>query len=495
MVARKDGLGKNVQSAKVIERSNLLLKNRKMMVTPRADMVASIGISKSINSCYGSGDYGAIEEVPELSGVPPNQFCEVLRQKLKACCVMVNFGSNGDVKSQNTKSRYLNEIAEHLAQPRYFQLCDAPTFDSLFDMIKANVLRTMPPMPAIARSPLHGDDIKDTWQEGTWPHLALVYEIFMRFLESAQLVPAQHIKRFDNVFIIQFLQLFDSPDARERDALKNVLLRLYLKFNQLRPKMRQSILEIFITFLYETKYFNGINELLDFYTSIINGFAVPIKPENIRILFQVLLPLHGSDFFHIFHENLFQCVLQFVEKDSNLIPDILKGLIRFWPGNTVKALLFLGEIGALIDGMSEDQFKDMAVELFTFIGRLIEGLNFQVSEAAVYLWKSDYFVQLMSQFAGTTFPVIVPYLYRCGSNHWNPQIKNIAISVLRICMQTSPDIYEEVKKAMQQIEDVLTQRRMAEMGAWMEVAKIAAEEDPEVQVVNYPATVDVVFAS
>jgi serine/threonine-protein phosphatase 2A regulatory subunit B' len=209
----------------------------------------------------------------------------------------------------------------------------------------------------------------------------------------------------------------------------------------------------------------------------------------------VLLPLHGSDFFHLFHENLFQCILQFIEKDPNLIPQVLKGLVRFWPNNTVKALLFLGEIGVLIDSMSEDQFKAMSVDIFNFVGRLIEGLNFQVSEAAVYLWKSDYFVQLMAQFAGTTFPVIIPYLYRCGSNHWNPQIKNIAISVLRICMQTAPEIYEEVKKAMQQIEEVLLERRTAEMGAWLEVAKIAAEADPELQMVSYPATIEEVFSS
>jgi serine/threonine-protein phosphatase 2A regulatory subunit B' len=496
MVARKDGLGKgNVQSAKVIERSNLLLKNRKMMVTPRADMVASLGIQKSITSCYAHGDYGSIEELPELSSVPPNQFCDVLKQKLKACCIMCDFGPGGDPKNVTTKSRYLTEIMDHLSQPRYFQLCDATVFDSLFEMIKTNILRAMPPIPPLARSPIHGEDIKDTWQEGTWPHLALVYEIFMRFLESAQLVPAQHIKRFDSAFIVQFLELFNSSDARERDALKNVLLRIYLKFNQLRPKMRQSIQEIFVTFLYETKYFNGINELLDFYMSIINGFAVPIKPENIRILMDVLLPLHGSDFFHVFHENLFQCILQFIEKDSNLIPNVLKGLIRYWPGNTVKALLFLGEIGVLIDAMSEDQFKAGAVDINNFVGRLIEGLNFQVSEAAVYLWKSDYFVQLMAQFATITFPVIIPYLYRCGSNHWNPQIKNIAISVLRICMQTAPEIYEEVKKAMQQIEEVLLERRTAEMGAWLEVAKIAAEADAEVQMVSYPATIEEVFST
>jgi serine/threonine-protein phosphatase 2A regulatory subunit B' len=101
----------------------------------------------------------------------------------------------------------------------------------------------------------------------------------------------------------------------------------------------------------------------------------------------------------------------------------------------------------------------------------------------------------MAQFAGTTFPVIIPYLYRCGSNHWNPQIKNIAISVLRICMQTAPEIYEEVKKAMQQIEEVLLERRTAEMGAWLEVAKIAAEVDPEVEMVSYPAKIEEVFSS
>jgi serine/threonine-protein phosphatase 2A regulatory subunit B' len=495
MQAPKGSGSRGVQSAKVVERSNLILKNRKMMSTPRSDLIMNLGLSKAVVTTYAVTRATPLADLPDLTAVPPQQFNELMQQKLAECCVLCNFSGGTLNSNAETKTRYLQEIVDCITKPRYFQLCDGQTFDRLFEMIKANLLRALPPVPPISKSPLLGDDVKDIWVDGAWPHLSLVYDIFQGFLESPQMVAGQHIKRFDAAFFAQFLRLFDSMDGRERAAVQQVLHGLYLKFNQLRPKIRQCLQQILLTFIYETKYFNGIGELLDFYESIIGGFSVPIKPENLQLLFTILIPLHAADFLHVFYENLLACIFVFVEKDANLLPAIIRRLLLYWPSSTVKAKLFINEIGQLIDAMTEEQFKEIAEDVFILLARLVEGLNFQLSEATICLWKSDPFVTLTSVCATTTYPIIVPAVYRCGIHHWHPAIKNIAVSVLRICMQTAPDVYDQVIKGLPEIEQHMAMRQAAEKGAWLEVAKQAAGFDTAIAIVEKPTPIDQLFAA
>jgi serine/threonine-protein phosphatase 2A regulatory subunit B' len=487
---------KGPQSAKVIERSNLILKNRKMMSTPRSDISVNAPVPKAILTTYSHGPSVELADLPDLVSVLPNQFNELLRQKLKECCIHCNFSpTSQDSVGCSLKTRYLQEIAEFVGKPRYFQLCEVQTFDGLFEMIKINLIRTLPPIPAIAKSVLLGDDIKDSWIDGAWPHLSLVYDVFQAFLESPQLSPAQHLKRFDSSFLIEFLSLLNSMDGRERESVKKALHTLYLRFNQLRPKLRQVLQQILITFIYEFPYFNGINELLDFYESIVSGFSVPIKAENIQFLFDVLLPLHRSEFLHVFQDNLFACIADYIDKDSTLIVGILRKLIIYWPSSTVKGRLFITEIGQIVESMNEDQFKESAEELFLLLGRLIEGPNFQLSEATICLWKSDIFVTFTAQFATITYPIIVPSIYRCGVNHWHTAIKNLAVSILSICMQTCPEIYDQIMKGISEIEQHQKLRYEAEKGAWFEVAKQAEGFDNSIHIIELPLRIDELFSS
>ena len=489
-------LGKAPMSAnpRIMERSNLVLKNRQKLCTPRSDMLQTMGLKKPITSTYVNSEPGNMAELPDLKDIQPNQYNEIMQKKLQECCKACDFSSpTADAQKKATKTRYLTEILEHIRTSKYFQLLDQQTFNELFKMITSNIFRTLPPVPPLSTVPMIGDDIKDTLQESTWPHLEIIYNIFLEFLGSPQMVVAQHIKRFDNTFLTNFFALFNSTDARERESMKMVLHRLYMKFNQLRPKMRQIMQTIFFTFLYDRQNFNGINELLDFHVSIINGFTVPIKPDNIKFLFDILIPLHGSDYYHLFQESLFSCILQYIEKDPSLIPEVIHQTIKYWPIASLKAVLFLGEISALIDTMSNDQFRKTMIEMFHLLSRCIESTNFQIAEAAILFWKSDRFLDYVTQYSGTIYPLVVPVLIRTVKNHWNSGIRNIALSVLRICMQTSPEIYDQVYKGLDEIEAIFHKKTEQEKGAWLELVGIAQAADPELQFNEKLGTVDNIF--
>jgi serine/threonine-protein phosphatase 2A regulatory subunit B' len=99
--------------------------------------------------------------------------------------------------------------------------------------------------------------------EAAWPHLQVVYEFFLRFIESQDLNVAAAKPYVDPKFVLQLLELFDSEDPRERDFLKTTLHRIYGKFLGLRSFIRRSINNVFFQFVYETEHFNGIAELLE----------------------------------------------------------------------------------------------------------------------------------------------------------------------------------------------------------------------------------------
>ena len=57
-------------------------------------------------------------------------------------------------------------------------------------------------------------------------------------------------------------------------------------------------------------------------SSIINGFALPLKEEHKVFLIRVLLPLHKAKSLALYHPQLAYCVVQFLEKDPSLTEEV-----------------------------------------------------------------------------------------------------------------------------------------------------------------------------
>lgn len=79
--------------------------------------------------------------------------------------------------------------------------------------------------------------------------LQLVYELFLRFLESPDFQASIGKKYIDQRFVLKLLDLFDSEDPRERDFLKTVLHRIYGKFLGLRAFIRKHINNMFLRWI------------------------------------------------------------------------------------------------------------------------------------------------------------------------------------------------------------------------------------------------------
>ena len=110
------------------------------------------------------------------------------------------------------------------------------------NMFSINTFRSLPPSTNPMGAEFDPEEDEPTL-EAAWPHLQLVYEFFLRFLESPDFKPTIAKKYIDQRFVVQLLELFDSEDPRERDLLKTTLHRIYGKFLNLRAYIRKQVKE------------------------------------------------------------------------------------------------------------------------------------------------------------------------------------------------------------------------------------------------------------
>ncbi|KAK2535629.1 Ppp2r5a [Columba guinea] len=407
-----------------------------------------------------------LSPLPQLKDATFNEQQDLFCQKLQQCCVLFDFmDSVSDLKSKEIKRATLNELVEYVSTNRGVIVESA--YADIVKMISSNIFRTLPP----SDNPDFDPEEDEPTLEASWPHIQvcdffvfkssfeartvngylnhfvplLVYEFFLRFLESPDFQPSIAKRYIDQKFVQQLLELFDSEDPRERDFLKTVLHRIYGKFLGLRAFIRKQINNIFLRFIYETEHFNGVAELLEILGSIINGFALPLKAEHKQFLMKVLIPMHTAKGLALFHAQLAYCVVQFLEKDTTLTEPVIRGLLKFWPKTcSQKEVMFLGEIEEILDVIEPTQFKKIEEPLFKQISKCVSSSHFQVAERALYFWNNEYILSLIEENIDKILPIMFGSLYKISKEHWNPTIVALVYNVLKTLMEMNGKLFDEL---------------------------------------------------
>lgn len=402
---------------------------------------------RSRSSSQGSSQFRTQGSVPiDLSPLPPlkdassTEQQELFTQKLQQCCVLFDFfDSVTDLKSKEIKRATLNELVDYVSTNRGI-LVEA-AYPDITNMISTNIFRTLPP----SENPDFDPEEDEPTLEASWPHMQLVYEFLLRFLENPDFQPSVAKRYIDQKFVLQLLELFDTEDPRERDFLKTILHRIYGKFLGLRAFIRKQINNIFLRFIYESEHFNGVAELLEILGSIINGFALPLKAEHKQFLMKVLIPLHTAKALVLFHAQLAYCIVQFLEKDPMLTEPVIRGLLKFWPKTcSQKEVMFLGEMEEILDVIEPTQFKKIQEPLFKQIAKCVTNPHFQVAERALYFWNNEYILSLIEENIDKILPLMFGSLYRISKEHWNPTIVALVYNVLKTLMEMNGPLFDEL---------------------------------------------------
>ncbi|XP_066996485.1 serine/threonine-protein phosphatase 2A 56 kDa regulatory subunit gamma isoform isoform X1 [Anabrus simplex] len=414
-----------------------------------------------------------LQKLPLLKDATSNEREELFIQKIRQCCVLFDFVADplSDLKWKEVKRAALHEMVEFVTTQR--GVITEAIYPEAVDMFAVNLFRTLPPSSNPNGAEFDPEEDEPTL-EAAWPHLQLVYEFFLRFLESPDFQPNAAKRYIDQKFVLQLLELFDSEDPRERDFLKTTLHRIYGKFLGLRAYIRKQINNIFYRFIYETEHHNGIAELLEILGSIINGFALPLKEEHKVFLLKVLLPLHKVKSLSVYHPQLAYCVVQFLEKDPLLTEPVIKSLLKFWPKtHSPKEVMFLNELEEILDVIEPAEFQKVMDPLFRQLAKCVSSPHFQVAERALYYWNNEYIMSLISDNAAEILPIMFPSLYRNSKSHWNKTIHGLIYNALKLFMEMNQKLFDECTQQYRQERQKEKERQRDRDEAWSRVEELA----------------------
>ncbi|XP_015190593.1 PREDICTED: serine/threonine-protein phosphatase 2A 56 kDa regulatory subunit gamma isoform-like isoform X2 [Polistes dominula] len=402
-----------------------------------------------------------------------NEREELFIQKLRQCCVLFDFESDplSDLKWKEVKRTALHEMVDYVTKNK--NVITESIYPEAVNMFAVNLFRTLPPSSNPNGAEFDPEEDEPTL-EAAWPHLQLVYEFFLRLLESQDFQPSIARRYIDQKFVLQLLELFDSEDPRERDFLKTTLHRIYGKFLGLRAYIRKQINNVFYRFIYETEHHNGIAELLEILGSIINGFALPLKEEHKVFLLKVLLPLHKAKSLSVYHPQLAYCVVQFLEKDPSLTEPVIRNLLKFWPKtHSPKEVMFLNELEEILDVIEPAEFRKVLDPLFRQLAKCVSSPHFQVAERALYYWNNEYIMSLISENYSEILPIMYPAFYRNSRNHWNKTIHGLIYNALKLFMEMNQKVFDQCTNQYNQ--DRQRERKLMKDRdeAWMRVETLA----------------------
>lgn len=415
-----------------------------------------------------------LEKLPGFHEVPPNKREELFVQKIDQCNIIFDFNdASGDMKSKEIKRLALHELLDYVANNR--QVITEKMYPLVVHMFAKNLFRPIPP-PMNPQGEAFDPEEDEPVLEVAWPHIQVVYEFFLRFIESQDFNTNIAKAYIDHSFVLNLLELFDSEDPRERDFLKTTLHRIYGKFLNLRSYIRRSINNVFFQFIYETERFNGIAELLEILGSIINGFALPLKEEHKLFLTRVLIPLHKVKSLSMYHPQLAYCIVQFLEKDAALTEEVVLGLLRYWPKvNSTKEVMFLNEVEDIFEVMDPAEFAKVQEPLFNQLAKSVASPHFQVAERALYFWNNEYFCNLVSDNVEVILPIMFAPLYENSKGHWNRTIHGMVYNAMKLFMEVNPQLFDDCSHDYAESQNNAGQRQQSRQDRWDKLAKLAED--------------------
>ncbi|KAE8703911.1 Serine/threonine protein phosphatase 2A 59 kDa regulatory subunit B' gamma isoform [Hibiscus syriacus] len=420
---------------------------------------------------------GAYEALPSFRDVPNSEKHGLFLRKLGMCYAVFGFSDpSKNLREKEIKRQTLLELVDYVSSVS--TKFNEVAMQEITRMVAANLFRTFP-------SPNHDSKILEMYDaedeepamDPAWPHLQIVYELFLRFVVSPE-TDAKIAKRYiDHPFLLKLLDLFDSDDQREREYLKTILHRIYGKFMVHRPYIRKAINNVFYRFIFETEKHNGIAELLEILGSIINGFALPLKEEHKLFLVRALIPLHKPKCVSMYHQQLAYCIIQFVEKDFKLADTVIRGLLKYWPvTNSSKEVMFLGELEEVLEATQAAEFQRCMVPLFRQVGRCLNRSHLQVAERALFLWNNVHIRNLITQNRRVILPIIFPALERNTCDHWNLAVQSLTLNVRKIFLDADQALFDECLARFQESEGKEKEIQEKRELIWKQLEDVAASK-------------------
>lgn len=133
--------------------------------------------------------------------VSPQRRQELFMQKIEQCNVIFDFNdASADMKSKEIKRLALHELLDYVANNR--SVITEPMYPKVVEMFAKNLFRPIPP-PVNPVGDAFDPEEDEPVLEVAWPHIQVVYEFFLRFIESQDFNTNIAKQYIDHQFVLQ----------------------------------------------------------------------------------------------------------------------------------------------------------------------------------------------------------------------------------------------------------------------------------------------------
>ena len=124
-----------------------------------------------------------LEPLPSFYDVPIQDRTNLFIKKLHQSCVIFDFNdTSSDLDGKQIKSQALHEMLDYITRNR--NVLNDQIYPEIINMFASNLFRSIPP-PVNPYGDAFDPEEDEPICELAWPHLQIVYELFLRFVESA----------------------------------------------------------------------------------------------------------------------------------------------------------------------------------------------------------------------------------------------------------------------------------------------------------------------
>lgn len=381
--------------------------------------------------------------------------------KVSECAKLCDFSNHSkDSKAKATKTILLKHLIDCFNNPSFLKLVTPEMMDEFYKMVSVNIVRDLPqfnndtPIGAI-----------DSFYDEAWPHLQLVYKVLTASLESAQ------TSVMSPSFIYKVVNNGCSPDQNERMSVRDFLHSLYSKYMNHRQTIRRCVSSVF-------ELCRCSSELLDLYCSIVQGLTSPLKSEHVNFFYRSLLPLATLCDFNTFCDDYFNVVRAFIQKNNFLFNGTLNYVFSHWPRrDSRKQQVFLNFLVNLMKSNASISDNSLIL-IFTKFADSITSENADIANMAMdsILDNENMFV-LLREKSSIIFPLMFEKVYRTAKNHWDPDVKQNAVTVLQTMSELDKTEFDKIQNDRKAKREKNNTQSAHMKSNWLQIFETAKKND------------------
>lgn len=390
-----------------------------------------------------------------FSSANPKEYNKLFNKKVKECRKICDFSIKiKDQPAKKNKKDLLHHFIECFESKEISHLIIPSNISAFLEMVVINISRPFPSLLKITS--LQVADFGDQMIDTAWPHLQLVYKAAFRLFTSTiqmnqffkpvtekdQPNNKQHKNHYN--FLSCLVTNSCSPDNRERQATKDILIKIFNKCPDAIPVLKRFVLNQFLTGVCSA-------ELLEFYIKMVDNLPQPLSEKEIFNYKEVFLVLHTSPLFMRFCLNILQTIDHYVKIDQSLLQPTIQFLKDHWPiGSVRKQLVFLSELEGLIISYSNIINEKTAELIFQLLANLVIQPNVEIAETSLGLFMGASCENLLATYLESAIKIMVSPLYDSAKKNWNEYVREDATFAIQMLSELDKDLFNKQVEVMKE---------------------------------------------